>query len=73
MPCCGLSCRIPANKQVPLAWSSKLRETVQKHREFVWWVFFNLVLMDPLFHVKVSAALVVLCVTFTALFVPLAK
>lgn len=35
--------------------------------------FFNLVLMDPLFHVKVSTACVIPCVTFTVLFVPLAK
>lgn len=38
------------------------------------WVFFlTFVLMDPLFHVKVPPALVLSCVTFTVLFVPLAK
>lgn len=35
--------------------------------------FWNLVLMDPLFHVKVSPTFVMVCVTFTVLFVPLAK
>lgn len=34
---------------------------------------FDLVLMDPLFQVKVSTALVISCVTFTVLFVPLAE
>lgn len=29
--------------------------------------------MDPLFHVKVSTALVISCVTFAVLSVPLAK
>lgn len=35
--------------------------------------FYNLELMEPLFHVKVSTALAVSCMTFTVLFVPLAK
>lgn len=35
--------------------------------------FLTFVLMDPLFRVKVSPALVLSCVTFTVLFVPLAK
>lgn len=72
MPCCELSCRIRVNKEVHLAWSSKLHKTMQKYRESVR-CFFNLVLMDPLFHVKVSTARVIPCVTFTVLFVPLAK
>lgn len=35
--------------------------------------FSSSVLMDPLFHVKVSAAVVIVCVTFAARFVPWAK
>lgn len=64
--------RIQVRKQIPLAWSSssvKLCTSITS----LWVFFLAFVLMDPLFHVKVSRALVLSCVTFTVLFVPLAK
>lgn len=57
-------------KKVPMAQSPKFYATVRKGCETRLFFFSSSVLMDPLFHVKASAALVIACVTFAARFVP---
>lgn len=62
--------RFEGTNTVPLAESPEFYGAMRKSCESGLFFFSSSVLMDPLFHAKVSAALVIACVTFAARFVP---
>lgn len=70
---CGVSsAQNPSEETNSLGLEQQICGALHRYHKSVGF-FLTFVLMDPLFRVKVSPALVLSCVTFTVLFVPLAK